>query len=68
MPTEEIIVTVDEDGNAEIETVGFRGRKCKEVTQELISAMGNVIEEKKKPEYYQPEFVPDKRKVKVQRA
>lgn len=47
--------TILEDGSIEIHPVGFKGKKCTEVTKELIEALGIVKTQNYTSEYYQQE-------------
>jgi hypothetical protein len=47
--------TITEDGSIEIHPVGFKGKKCTEVTKELIEALGIVKNTNYTSEYYQQE-------------
>jgi hypothetical protein len=47
--------TINEDGSIEIHPVGFKGKKCTEVTKELIEALGIVKTTNYTSEYYQQE-------------
>ena len=64
----DIIVEVDPDGNSVVTAPGFKGRACTEATKELIAALGTKTSEKKTPDFYQPDFEPVKKKVKVKSA
>lgn len=55
-----IIVTVDENGQIEIEATGFKGKACEAATSSFIKALGVPVCTKKKPEYFQE----DKQQVK----
>jgi len=48
----EIVVRIRKDGTVVIDTQGFTGSLCKEATKPLEEALGEVLEEKLKPEYY----------------
>lgn len=48
-----IIITVDPAGNTKIETAGFKGKACKDVTAVFEKGMGTVTKTTNKPEMYQ---------------
>jgi len=49
----EVIVTISPDGEkVEVDAIGFVGGACKDFTKNIISALGTVQEEKKKPEFF----------------
>ncbi|PNW26673.1 UNVERIFIED_CONTAM: hypothetical protein BEN50_21605 [Euhalothece sp. KZN 001] len=50
---EEVIITIDKDGNPKIEVEGGDGKTCVDLTKELESQLGTVDERKFKPEYRQ---------------
>ena len=62
---EVIIVEIDENGNVTLEAKGFKGKKCTDATRAFIEAMGTQVKEKKTEEYYQPDYQPTKKKVRV---
>jgi hypothetical protein len=45
-------VDIDEEGNVVIEGHGFKGKAC-ELPPDLMSALGQTVDSKKKPEYHQ---------------
>ena len=47
--------TINEDGSVEIHPVGFKGKKCTEVTKEIEEALGIVKNVNYTSEYYQQE-------------
>jgi hypothetical protein len=48
-----IKITIDQDGQAQIETTGFKGSTCALATREIQKALGTVTTDTKKPEFYQ---------------
>jgi len=50
---EKVKVIIDKNGQVKIETEGFKGKSCLDATKELEELLGLVVEDKKKPEYYQ---------------
>jgi hypothetical protein len=48
----QIIVTVNQSGEIEIEAVGFKGNACEKATKALEDALGVAGKRKKKPEYH----------------
>jgi len=57
----QIIVTIDLDGNAKVEAVGFNGKGCKDATKAIEEAVGTVTNVKQKPEFYRQEVQTDVR-------
>jgi len=52
----EIEITIDAEGNTEIDLKGFHGKGCKEITDELVKALsGSVSKRTQKAEFYKPE-------------
>jgi len=68
MDDADIIIDVDTEGNSVVTTPGFKGKACVEATREIVKALGTKVSEKKTPDYYQPEYEPVKKKVKVKTA
>lgn len=52
---QEIEFTINPDGSVEIHPVGFKGKKCTEVTKEIEEALGIVKNVTYSSEYYQQE-------------
>jgi uncharacterized ferredoxin-like protein len=50
---EEVIVTVEKNGNARIKTKGFKGPACKLATKDLESALGAKTSDTNTPEFYE---------------
>lgn len=49
-----ITLVIDGDGNITTETQGFTGQACEKTVGRLLQSIGGqVIEDKKKPEYYE---------------
>jgi len=49
----EIEITIDADGDAEIDLKGFNGQGCTEITNQLVKALsGEKVKRIKKSEYY----------------
>lgn len=46
----EIVIDIDQNGNATIEGKGFEGSECKEATREIEQALGAVEKVVEKPE------------------
>lgn len=60
----EIEITIDEEGNTEIDLKGFKGKGCKELTDGLIKALHGTVEKRtQKADFYKSET---KTKVKQQ--
>lgn len=53
MTVQIVEVSFDDDGNATIETAGFKGRECLIVTQPLKDALGVSVKMCPKPEMTQ---------------
>ena len=50
----EVRVTVSPDGSTEIEVDGVKGSGCTKYTDAVVKALGgNVLSDKKKPEYHE---------------
>ena len=52
MANKRIEIIVDEDGNAEVEAFGFKGKTCKQTTAFLEAALGEAGDTKRKAEWY----------------
>lgn len=52
MPTEEIIIEIDDLGNIKIDMIDFQGKICENIIDELANKVGEIVDDKKKPEYY----------------
>jgi len=50
----EIVVTIDESGNVSMEVKGIKGPGCEKVLKPF-EGLGEVLEERRTPEYYQRE-------------
>jgi len=50
-----IEITIDTEGNTQIEAVGFNGKGCQDATREIERALGIVESVKRKPAYFKPE-------------
>jgi hypothetical protein len=48
----EIIVEISPDGAVHVEAFGYRGNSCEEATKFIEEALGETVEQKRKPEYY----------------
>ncbi len=53
MAKEEIIITIDNDGTAEFEGFGLKGKGCSKTIKELMNKGGRTKKVKKKAEWYQ---------------
>lgn len=49
----QIKILVDESGEVEITTTGFKGQACEKATAELEKALGVVSKRKRTPEFFQ---------------
>lgn len=50
---EELEIVIDPDGSIQIQVKGIRGTRCREATQRVEEALGEVTERKYCPEYYE---------------
>lgn len=51
---EKIRVVVNDDGTVSIDLNGFKGRKCKDISNMIASCLGGeIIERREKPEIHQ---------------
>ena len=50
-----IKIDIAADGSVQIETSGFKGKSCAEITKVFEQALGVAGDRKFKPEYYQQE-------------
>ena len=48
-----IIVTIAPDGSTKVETKGYVGKACQDATRQIEQALGAVVSDTKKPEFYQ---------------
>lgn len=50
---EKIVFFINKKGDVTMETTGFKGTTCADVTEKiLLSLNGQIVDEKKKPEYW----------------
>jgi len=61
----EIEVTIDQDGNIEVEMHGYHGKGCHEILQKISAALGKTVKVTKKTEFYKPV---QKEKIKIVRG
>ena len=47
----QIIINIDQDGEAKVEAMGFQGKGCAEATKAIEQAIGSVDKQTKKPEF-----------------
>lgn len=52
MRKQEIVVTIDQDGNAHIEVQGIEGPSCEDETRDLENALGKSVSRRRTAEYY----------------
>ena len=52
---EEVIITVDKNGETVVSTKGFKGSACQDATKEIERALGRVAKDEKTSEYYEKE-------------
>lgn len=50
---EQILVTVDPQGNSQVEARGVPGTRCVELTAAIERALGRTVENQTTPEFYQ---------------
>lgn len=43
---ENLLITIDADGNTKIEVRGIKGKSCKDVTKAIEAALGKVTSDK----------------------
>ena len=48
----EIIVEISPDGAVHVEAFGYQGNSCEEATKFIEEALGETVEQQRKPEYY----------------
>lgn len=60
----EVECTVNTDGTVEIDMIGFKGKGCEKILDELAKALGQKVDTKVKPEYYEQDAT-TKQKVKA---
>lgn len=48
-----ITITINDQGEAEIKTTGFKGSACSLATREIERALGKVTKDTKLPEFFQ---------------
>ena len=54
--TETITITISPNGeDVKMDAQGFTGGKCEDIIKKISAGVGEVIESKKKPEYYMTE-------------
>ncbi len=52
----EIEITIDQEGNTEIDLKGFKGKGCKDLTDELVKSLQGTVEKRtQKAEFYKPD-------------
>jgi elongation factor P hydroxylase len=51
----EIECVINTDGTVEIDMIGFKGKGCEKILDQLTKALGQKVESKTKQEYYQQE-------------
>jgi hypothetical protein len=49
---ERISVIIDDQGNAEVEAHGLRGRGCSTLTRAIEQSIGETVNDRKKPEFH----------------
>ena len=57
------VITISKTGEVEIDAVGFKGKGCADFTKFLAQDLGEVKDDKKKPDWSLPE--PSKQTVKL---
>ena len=58
-----IEVEIDENGNIKAETKGMEGKVCVDELDQILAGLGEITEDKKKPEYYKQQKVTKTQKV-----
>jgi hypothetical protein len=59
MNIETLRVTINRDGQVEIEVDGVHGPVCLELTDELIKALGQMVSQDLSSQYFEEEEVPE---------
>lgn len=57
-----ISMTINDQGDAEIETTGFAGKGCDAIHEAFASDLGKIVEKTHKPEYHKPVVAKQKAK------
>lgn len=57
MAREELIITIDAEGDVSIRVAGVKGRKCLDLTKWLEQELGVVTDRRKTSDYYEQEAV-----------
>ena len=55
MPEREFDITIGKDGNVELHVKGYKGKGCMEAVKMFQQIVGELQEEQKTNEYYEPE-------------
>jgi len=55
MPQREYDITIGADGNVELHVKGYKGKGCMEAVKMFEKIVGELKEEQKTSEYYEPE-------------
>jgi hypothetical protein len=50
---QEVIVTIDAEGDTKVEAKGVVGSDCAALTRAIEQALGSTVSDVKKPEFYQ---------------
>ena len=50
MAKRRIEVIIDENGDPQIETIGYTGKECEKIQEALSQALGKIVSKKDKPE------------------
>jgi hypothetical protein len=58
-----IEIEIDENGNIKAETKGMEGEVCVSELDGILEGLGEISEEKKKPEYYKKQKTTNRVKV-----
>lgn len=53
MSQQELVFTIKDGGEVEVEAVGFTGQSCKDASRVFEQALGKVGDSRLKPEYHQ---------------
>lgn len=57
MAEQTIVITIDENGKINAETIGIKGEMCLDELQELLENEGNLLSVKKTDEYFQKQTI-----------
>jgi hypothetical protein len=53
----EIEITIDKEGNVDIDLIGYHGQSCGQDSEAFAKALGATVKRDQKPEYWQQEHI-----------